>query len=256
MFKIASWNVNSLRVRLPHVLDWLRTNSPDVLALQETKLTDDIFPVEQFAAAGYQAIYSGQKTYNGVAILSKLPLQLVSAEFPGFVEPQKRVLCATAGKIGVLNLYVPNGSEVGSDKYQYKLDWLSHLQSYARNVLEQHTYCILLGDFNIAPADQDVYDPAEWQGQVLCSEPERTHFFRLIDAGFKDCFRLFPQQENSYSWWDYRAAGFRRNRGLRIDHILADTGLAGRCVSCQIDKAPRKLEQPSDHAPIFAEFDI
>lgn len=256
MFKVATWNVNSLRVRLPHVLDWLTTNSPDVFALQETKLTDDLFPVQQFEQIGYQAVYSGQKTYNGVAILSKSPLQIVSTQIPGFSDPQKRVLGTTIRQIHVLNLYIPNGSEVGSDKYQYKLDWLSHLQSYARTMLDEHTHCILLGDFNIAPADQDVYDPLEWQGKVMCSEPERAHFFSLIEAGLTDCYRLFPQPDKSYTWWDYRAAGFRRNRGFRIDHILADTGLAARCISCQIDQTPRKLQQPSDHTPVFAEFDI
>jgi len=255
MFKIATWNVNSLRVRLPHVLDWLGTNSPDVLALQETKLTDDLFPLEQFRQIGYQALYSGQKTYNGVALLSRQPMQLVATEFPGYADPQKRVLCATVGEIAVLNLYVPNGSEVGSEKYQYKLDWLTQLQSFTRHVLEQYRHCILLGDFNIAPKDEDVYDPVEWQGQVLCSEPERAHFFSLLDAGLTDCYRQFPQAENSYSWWDYRAAAFRRNRGLRIDHILADQALAAVCKHCEIDKAPRKLEQPSDHAPVIAGFD-
>jgi exodeoxyribonuclease-3 len=256
MFRIATWNVNSLRVRLPHVLEWLAVNSPDVLALQETKLTDDVFPIDQFSQRGYQAIFSGQKTYNGVAILSRVPMQQLASAFPGYEDPQKRVLCATAGQICVLNLYVPNGSEVGSDKYQYKLQWLEQLQIYARSLIAQHQHCVLLGDFNIAPADQDVYDPQVWQGQVLCSEAERSHFFTLLDAGLTDCYRLFPQEERSYSWWDYRAAAFRRNRGLRIDHILADKGLAASCRSCVIDKTPRKLEQPSDHAPVWADFDI
>lgn len=256
MFRIATWNVNSLRVRLTHVMDWLATNQPDVLALQETKMTDDLFPVQSFEQLGYQAIYSGQKTYNGVALLSKLPLQSVATSFPGYADPQKRVLCATVKKIAVLNLYIPNGSEVGSEKYQYKLDWLSQLQAYARQLLQTHTHCILLGDFNIAPTDEDVHDPVEWQGKVLCSEQERASFFNLIDAGLKDCYHLFPRQDNRFSWWDYRAAGFRRNRGLRIDHILADTALATHCTSCRIDVAPRKLEQPSDHTPVLAEFDI
>jgi len=256
MFRIATWNVNSLRVRLAHVQDWLATNQPDVLALQETKMTDDLFPVQSFEQLGYQAIYSGQKTYNGVALLSKLPLQSLATGFPDYTDPQKRVLCATVNQIAVLNLYIPNGSEVGSEKYQYKLDWLSQLQSYARQLLKTHTHCILLGDFNIAPTDEDVHDPVEWQGKVLCSEKERASFFSLIDAGLKDCYHLFPQQDNRFSWWDYRAAGFRRNRGLRIDHILADTSLANHCTSCRIDVAPRKLEQPSDHAPVLAEFDI
>ncbi len=219
-------------------------------------MTDDKFPVQQLEQAGYQAVYSGQKTYNGVAILSKLPLQLVSTEIPGLADPQKRVLCAVVGQLCVLNLYVPNGSEVGSDKYRYKLDWLSRLQSYARSMLGKYTHCIVVGDFNIAPADQDVYDPVAWRGQVLCSEPERAHFFSLLDAGLTDCYRQFPQAANSYSWWDYRAGAFRRNHGLRIDHILADAALVAKCSSCHIDKIPRKLEQPSDHAPVVAEFDI
>lgn len=256
MFSIATWNVNSLRVRLPHVLDWLAANGPDVLALQETKLTDDLFPVEQFTQAGYHALFSGQKTYNGVAILARSPLQTVATALPGYEDPQKRVLCATVGHVSILNLYVPNGSEVGSDKYNYKLEWLSHLQTYTRSLLTQNRHCVLLGDFNIAPADEDVYDPEEWRGLVLCSEPERQHFSGLIQAGLADCFRLFPQAEKSYTWWDYRAAGFRRNRGLRIDHILADTALARLCKGCRIDIMPRKLEQPSDHAPVIAEFDI
>lgn len=256
MFRIATWNVNSLRVRLPHVLEWLATHNPDVLALQETKLTDDVFPVEQFSQLGYQAIFSGQKTYNGVAILGKVAMQPLATTFPGYEDPQRRVLCVSTGRICVLNLYVPNGSEVGSDKYRYKLQWLEQLQAYTRNLLSQHEHCILLGDFNIAPADEDVYDPVEWQGQILCSEAERSHFFSLIEAGLTDCYRLFPQAEHSFSWWDYRAAGFRRNRGLRIDHILADKGLAASCKSCVIDKTPRKREQPSDHAPVMADFDI
>lgn len=256
MFSIATWNINSLRVRLPHVIDWLAANSPDVLAMQETKLTDDIFPIAQFEQLGYRALYSGQKTYNGVAILAKQPLQQHAVTLPEYDDPQKRVLCASVGQVCILNLYVPNGSEVGSEKYHYKLKWLTHLRSYTKTLLQQHSNCILLGDFNIAPTDADVHDPDEWRGKVLCSDAERAHFFGLLETGLVDCFRLFPQQEKSYSWWDYRAAAFRRNRGLRIDHILANTSFASRCRSCRIDPGPRKLEQPSDHAPVMAEFDI
>jgi len=256
MFTIATWNVNSLRVRIDHVLDWLQQHGPDVLALQETKTTDDVFPVEVFANAGYHSIYSGQKTYNGVATLSKQPLQTISTEIPGYPDPQKRVLCTTTGDLCILNLYVPNGSEVGSEKYTYKLEWLSHLHRYTDSLLKQYQHCILLGDFNIAPADEDVYDPVAWTGKILCSVAERQSFFNLINSGLTDCFRQFPQQENLFTWWDYRAASFRRNHGLRIDHILVDTGLSEQCSSCNIDIAPRKLERPSDHAPVVAKFQL
>jgi len=256
MFKIATWNVNSLRVRIEHVLDWLQTHQPDVLALQETKTTDDAFPVDAFAEAGYYAVFSGQKTYNGVATLSKQPLLTVATELDGFTDPQKRVLCTTLDKLCILNLYVPNGSEVGSDKYAYKLDWLDHLHRYTQKLLQQFPQCVLLGDFNIAPADADVYDPVAWHGKILCSDAERKAFFDLIDAGLSDCFRQFDQQGNPFTWWDYRAAGFRRNLGLRIDHILASTELAKHCKNCAIDITPRKLERPSDHTPVIAEFTL
>jgi exodeoxyribonuclease-3 len=256
MFKIATWNVNSLRVRMQHVLDWLDREKPDVLALQEIKMTDETFPVLEFAEAGYLATYSGQKTYNGVATLSKTAQEIVTKAVPGFPDPQKRVLGTMTRDIFILNLYVPNGSEVGSDKYRYKLDWLSHLNAYTGDALKQYKHCILLGDFNIAPADEDVHDPEEWAGKVLCSEDERSAFFDLTACGLTDCFRLFEQESGSFSWWDYRAAAFRRNRGLRIDHILASKPLAGSCHSCRIDKAPRKLERPSDHAPVIAEFEL
>jgi exodeoxyribonuclease III len=256
MFKIATWNVNSLRVRLTHVLDWLESESPDVLALQETKITDEVFPVREFNEIGYQAVYSGQKTYNGVATISLKPVDIITTSLADYPDPQKRVLGVLANGICVLNLYVPNGSEVDSEKYRYKLQWLSHLQAYTRTIMENFRYCILLGDFNIAPANEDVHDPEEWAGKILCSDKERQAFFYLTDAGLKDCFRLFNQEKNSFSWWDYRAAAFRRNRGLRIDHILATESLAKHCLDCQIDKAPRSHERPSDHAPVVAEFDI
>lgn len=256
MFKIATWNVNSLRVRLPHVLEWLESHQPDVIALQETKLMDDAFPIAEFTALGYHAIFSGQKTYNGVATLSRKPATLAGNALPGYEDPQKRVLTTVSHDVCVLNLYVPNGSEVGSDKYHYKLDWLAHLQDYTATLLAQFPQCILLGDFNIAPADDDVHDPDEWRGKVLCSENERQAFFQLIDKGLSDCFRLFDNHENVYSWWDYRAAAFRRNRGMRIDHILASAPLADKCLSCTVDTTPRKLERPSDHAPVVAEFDL
>ncbi len=256
MFRIATWNVNSLRVRLPHVLQWLDKKKPDVLTLQETKTTDENFPITEIRDAGYETVYAGQKTYNGVAIISKRKMSDPITSLPDFADPQKRVLCSTIDDIVVLNLYVPNGSEIGSEKYKYKLTWFEHLHSFVESLLSKNKKVILLGDFNIAPEDRDVHDPLEWEGKVLVSEPERDNFRRLLAKGLKDSFRLFDQDENSYSWWDYRAAAFRRNRGLRIDHILASTPLAEKCFKCHIDKTPRTLERPSDHTPVVAEFDI
>jgi len=256
MLRIATWNVNSLRVRLPHVLQWLESVQPDVLALQETKLTDENFPVEEINKAGYHVSFSGQKTYNGVATLSKAVASNVITDFPDFDDPQRRILCTTIDNIAVLNLYIPNGSEVGSDKYRYKLEWLSHLQSFAESLVNKYENVVLLGDFNIAPEDRDVHDPIAWNGKILVSQPERDAFRSLLKQSLIDCFRMFEQEENSFSWWDYRAAGFPRNLGLRIDHILATDTLADLCTACRIDKAPRGLERPSDHAPVVAEFDI
>ena len=255
MFRIATWNVNSLRVRLPHVLQWLDDNKPDVLALQETKSTNENFPVDEIKEAGYEVLYSGQKTYNGVATLSIKPMADPITSFPDFDDTQKRILCSTIDNITVLNLYIPNGSEVNSDKYNYKLDWLESLQSFVDMLLANNKQLILLGDFNIAPEDRDVHDPIEWQGNVLVSEPEREHFHRLTGKHLQDTFRLFDQEEQSFSWWDYRSAAFQRNRGLRIDHILASEALAKHCTRCYIDKSPRALDRPSDHTPVVAEFD-
>ncbi|MES2218409.1 MAG: exodeoxyribonuclease III [Pseudomonadota bacterium] len=255
-FTIATWNVNSLKVRLPHVLDWLAQNQVDVLALQETKMQDPNFPVEEITAAGYQVVFSGQRAYNGVAILSRQPPTDIIVELPGPEDPQRRVLGATIGDIRVLNLYVPNGESITSPKYQYKLGWLSNLAAMVMNELKTHTKVIIVGDFNIAPADEDVHDPAEWLGRVLFSDAERTAFKALLDLGVVDCFRLRPQAEKSFSWWDYRLNSFKRNRGLRIDHILASKSLADQCTLCTIDKGPRGLERPSDHAPVLAEFNI
>ncbi len=256
MFKIATWNVNSLKVRLPHVLDWLATAKPDVLALQETKTVDENFPVEAIEAAGYRASFIGQKTYNGVAVLSRHDQQTLATAIPDYEDEQRRVLAVNCQGVTVLNLYVPNGSEVNSSKYSYKLEWFSKLHPFVESLLQQNDKVIILGDFNIAPEDSDVHDPAEWAGSVLVSDPERAEFQKLIAAGFKDCYRLFDQAESEFSWWDYRAAAFRRNRGLRIDHILASQSLAETCLSCCIDKDPRKLERPSDHTPVVAEFDL
>ncbi|MFQ5659241.1 MAG: exodeoxyribonuclease III [Gammaproteobacteria bacterium] len=254
--KIATWNVNSLRVRLPHILNWLDVVKPGILALQETKVVDEEFPVETFKRHGYQAVFSGQKTYNGVAILSRDNARNVNTTFPAFPDPQRRILLAKVNTLSVLNLYVPNGSEVGSEKYAYKLEWLSHLLSYIDEQLEQNENLVVLGDFNIAPADADVHDPEAWRGKVLVSGAEREAFFQLTGKGLMDCYRLFEHEEQGFSWWDYRAGSFRRNRGLRIDHILASTALARLCMSCRIDKAPRRLQRPSDHAPVVAEFNI
>ncbi len=256
MLRLATWNVNSLRVRLPHVLQWLESEKPDVLALQETKLTDENFPVEAINDAGYHVSFSGQKTYNGVATLSKIEAVNVITDFPDFDDPQRRIMCSTIDNVTVLNLYIPNGSEVDSDKYHYKLEWLSHLQKFTESLVNQYEYVVLLGDFNIAPEDRDVHDPQAWQGKVLVSPPERDAFQSLLRHSLIDCYRMFEQEENSFSWWDYRAAGFQRNLGLRIDHILATDTLAELCSACRIDKHPRTLERPSDHTPVVAEFDL
>ena len=252
--KIATWNVNSLNVRLPQVLDWLATAAPDVLCLQETKLEDARFPVEALATAGYQAVYSGQKTYNGVAILSRTEMSDTQVGIPNFEDAQRRVLAATIGDTRVICVYVPNGQAVDSDKYQYKLRWLRALHDWLADELARHPRLVIVGDYNIAPADADCYDPAAWYEQVLCSTPEREAYFGLLGLGLADCFRRFKQPEKSFSWWDYRQAGFRRNLGMRIDHILASTALAETCVSCQIDIAPRRNERPSDHTPVVADF--
>ena len=252
--KFATWNVNSLRVRLPHVLSWLDAEQPDIFALQETKIPDPDFPAAEFLQRGYQLSFSGQKTYNGVAIISRTPLTGLQTEIPGFSDPQRRVLCAETRGIAVLNLYIPNGAEVGSEKYSYKLAWLEHMREFIRTLLARNPHLVVLGDFNIAPADDDVHDPAAWAGQVLCSAPERAAFTSFLDLGLVDCFRKFPQPPGSYSWWDYRAAGFQRNLGLRIDHILASAVLAEKCRACRIDRRPRTWERPSDHTPVIAEF--
>ena len=252
--KIATWNVNSLKVRLQQVLQWLQAERPDVLALQETKLSDEQFPTLEIEAAGYHAIYSGQKTYNGVALLSRQAPQSVVQCLPGVEDPQRRLLCACYGDLRVIDVYVPNGEAVASEKYPYKLEWLSGLAGYVREQLVQFPRLIVLGDFNVAPEERDVHDPVLWEGRVLFSEPERAAVRALLDAGLCDTFRLFDQPEKSFSWWDYRLNAFRRNLGLRIDHILASRACCERCISCRIDRGPRRLERPSDHAPVVAEF--
>ena len=254
--KIASWNVNSLRVRLPQVLDWLAKEQPDFLALQEIKLTDDQFPETDIRAAGYHAVYAGQKTYNGVALLSRTEGSDIITDLPELNDPQRRVLGVTFGSLRLLNLYVPNGQEVGSDKFAYKLEWLDKLATLVQNELKQYPNLVVLGDFNIAPEDRDVHDPAVWKDKVLCSAPERHALRRLLDLGLKDTFRIFEQGGAGFSWWDYRLNAFRRNLGLRIDLILASNAVAKNCMASRIDKAPRGWDRPSDHAPVLAEFSI
>ena len=250
--KIATWNVNSLNVRLPHVLDWLAQHQPDVLVLQELKLDQDKFPHAEIAAAGYQAVWNGQKTYNGVAIVYRdtLTASEVVKDIPGYDDPQRRVIAASFGELRVVCAYFVNGEAVGSEKYAYKLEWLSKLEAYLADSLARYPSLALLGDFNIAPDDRDVYDPSAWTDKVLCSAPERAAFQRLVTMGLADSFRQFHPDAGLYSWWDYRAAMFRRNLGLRIDHILLSPPLLARAQSCEIDRAPRKNERPSDHTPV------
>ncbi|MGB5439535.1 MAG: exodeoxyribonuclease III [Gammaproteobacteria bacterium] len=252
--KIATWNVNSLKVRLPQVLDWLAASDADVLCLQETKLTDENFPADEIKAAGYHVIYSGQKTYNGVAIISKREAGDIITDVAGLDDPQRRIIGASIDGIRILNLYVVNGQEVGSEKYAYKLEWLARIADFIKAELQQHELFITLGDFNIAPQDRDVHDPDAWRERILCSTPERNALQHILDLGLEDTFRLFEQQEKSFSWWDYRAAAFRRNMGLRIDLILASKALSRKCTACSIDREPRQLERPSDHTPVYAEF--
>lgn len=254
MFKIATWNVNSLRVRLPQVLEWISTEKPDVLALQETKLQDLDFPVDEINQAGYEVVFSGQKAYNGVAILSSTRLSDIVTDFPGWQDPQRRVLAATVGDVRIVNIYIPNGESPESEKFQYKLNWLDQLSLFLKQQLEQYKKLIVLGDFNIAPEDSDVCDPKAWEGCVLVSEKERAAFQEIVQVGFKDCFRLFSQPEKSFSWWDYRMNAFKRNRGLRIDHILASDAQAVYCEKGYIDVTLRKHERPSDHTIVVAEF--
>jgi exodeoxyribonuclease-3 len=252
--RIASWNVNSLKVRLPHVEQWCRDARPDVLALQETKLEDDKFPRDALEALGYHVACAGQKTYNGVAILAREPLADVVAGVPGFDDPHKRVLAATVAGVRIVDLYVVNGQSVGSDKYAWKLEWLEAVTRYLRAELDRHEKIIVLGDFNIAPDDRDVHDPEAWRGQILCSEPERAALRGILELGFTDAFRAFVEDAGHYSWWDYRQAAFRRNLGLRIDLILASEALRGRMAGASIDRTPRTWERPSDHAPVLLEL--
>lgn len=253
--KIATWNVNSMNVRQPHVIEWLQAHDPDVLVLQEIKQLTEKFPADALHEIGYHSVASGQKTYNGVAAISKIAPADPVIDIPGLEDPQRRVLACTVGDVRVIDLYVPNGSEVGSEKYEYKLDWLEALRHFLEVEMQQHENLVVLGDFNIAPADADVHDPEKWGEAILCSPLERKALTTLLDLGLTDVFRKFEQPENTFSWWDYRAAGFRRNAGLRIDLILTSVAMTDRCRKSYVDKEPRGWERPSDHAPVVAEFD-
>ena len=244
-----------MNVRQPHVIEWLQTHEPDVLVLQELKQVTEKFPADDLKVIGYHSIASGQKTYNGVAVISRTPATDAVTDFPDLDDPQRRVLASTIDGVRVVNLYVPNGAEVGSEKYTYKLGWLASLRDFLDTELGRHEKLVVLGDFNIAPADADVHDPEKWGDAILCSPPERKALTDLIDLGLTDVFRKFDQPEKAFSWWDYRAAGFRRNAGLRIDLILSSAAMTERCTACYVDKEPRTWERPSDHAPVVAEFD-
>ena len=248
--KLATWNVNSLNVRLPHVLDWLRDNPIDVLCLQETKQEDIKFPYDELKQAGYQAVHSGQKTYNGVAILSRHDMTDIEHGMTGFEDEQKRVISATIKGVRVVCVYIVNGQAVDSEKYEYKMRWLKALIDWLAGELQKYPNLVLLGDYNIAPEDRDCHDPKLWERQILVSPRERENFQKLIQLGLHDSFRLFDQVDKSFSWWDYRMMGFRRNFGMRIDHILVSDPLKEKCLNCVIDKTPRKLERPSDHTPV------
>lgn len=254
MLKIASWNVNSLNVRLPHVLAWCDVAQPDILALQETKMTDDRFPVDELLDAGYHSVFSGQKTYNGVAILSREPAADAITDIDGLDDPQRRILAVTVGDVRIIDLYVVNGSEVGSEKFDYKMRWLEQVTAWIAAEMQRHAKVIVLGDFNIAPDDRDVHDPQSWHEKILCSTLERKALQGILGLGLSDTFRQFEQPEKSWSWWDYRMAAFRRNMGLRIDLILASAALEKTCSAAYIDKEPRRQQRPSDHTPVVAEF--
>jgi exodeoxyribonuclease-3 len=254
--KIATWNVNSLAVRLPQLLDWLALHQPDAVCLQETKLTDDKFPHAEIEAAGYRSQWFGQKTYNGVALLSKSPALDIVRNIPGHDDAQARVIGGTVDGVRIIGVYVPNGQSVESEKFPYKLAWLTQLKRWIAEECALHPKLALMGDYNVAPDDRDVHDPVAWAGQVLCTPEERAHFNALLDVGLFDSFRLFDQPPKLYSWWDYRMLAFRKNQGLRIDHILVSAALKPLVKSCVIDKPTRKNERPSDHAPVIAELDV
>jgi len=252
--KVASWNVNSLNVRMPHLSTWLAAAAPDIVALQETKLEDAKFPREALTTLGYHSVFSGQKTYNGVALLTREPVRDVVTDIPGLDDPQRRILIASVGGLRVVNLYVVNGQAVGSEKYAYKLHWLARVRDYLAAELQHFPQMIVMGDFNIAPQDRDVHDPAAWHEQILCSTPERAALAQLQALGLHDSFRLFEAEAGHYSWWDYRQGAFRRNLGLRIDLILVSEALRARCSGASIERAPRTWERASDHTPVLVEL--
>ena len=252
--KLVTWNVNSLTVRLPQVLEWLAANPVEVLVLQETKMTDDKFPTLEIGAAGYQVQWFGQKTYNGVALISRTPALDVVKNIPGFEDAQARVIAGTVDGVRCIGAYFPNGQAPDSDKFTYKMAWLDALQSWLTDELKTHEKLVLMGDFNIAPEDRDVYDPVAWAGQIHCTPQERAHFQALQAQGLVDAFRLFEQAPKSWSWWDYRNLAFRKNQGLRIDHIMVSPALKDSVKACSIDKLMRKNERPSDHAPVIVEL--
>lgn len=254
--RIATWNVNSLNVRLPHVLAWLESNPVDVLALQETKLTDDRFPAEALAEAGYRSVCHGQPTYNGVAILARAEPAGTVTGMPGYEDDQSRVLAATVDGVRVICVYCPNGGDLDTDKYAYKLDWFQRLRDYTAATLREHERVVVLGDFNVAPRPEDTHDPEKWEGRILCSPPERAALSAVMDTGLTDTWRLFPDREGRrrFTWWDYRGGGWARNAGLRIDHILASAPLAEACADCAAHVGERGRKRPSDHVPVVAEF--
>ena len=258
--KIATWNINSIGVRLPHVLDWLKANRPDALCLQEIKCKEEKFPADAFREIGYRAEVFGQQTYNGVATLTLAEASApegVQKGFPGDAEDaQRRLLATTVNGVKIINVYIPNGSEVGSEKYAYKLDWLAKLRTFFDQCCDPKQLLVICGDFNIAPEDRDVHDPKAWAGQILCSDAERAALQKIEDWGLVDVFRQHHEDEGVYTWWDYRGGAFPKNRGLRIDHLWATESLAELCAAVWVDKAPRALPQPSDHVPVVAEFDV
>ncbi|GJM07087.1 MAG: exodeoxyribonuclease III [marine bacterium B5-7] len=254
--KIATWNVNSLRTRLPHVQQWLAEAKPDVLAVQEIKVTNEQFPTAAILEMGYEVVFNGQKTHHGVATFARDVMHDVCRDIPGFEDLQRRVLATTIQGVRVVNVYVPNGGSLDSDKYPYKLAWLAALRDWLAEEIKQYPQLVLLGDFNIAPADEDIHDPAAWADQVLCSAPERAAWQALCDLGLQDAYRLFDQPAGRFSWWDYRQAAYTRNLGLRIDTLLMTPKLAKCCTQCVIDEGPRRLERPSDHAPVWAALDL
>ncbi len=255
--KIASWNVNSLNVRLPHLEEWLKLRQPDVVVLQETKMEDDKFPDDVLAGLGYRSVFVGQKTYNGVAIISRTNALDVQMGIPGFDDEQKRVIAATINGIRIVDLYVVNGQEVGTDKYEYKLRWLEAVHGWLMEEIKKYPNLVVLGDFNIAPDERDVHDPKIWnEGCILTSAKERAAYRRLLDLGLHDSFRLHNNEAGHFSWWDYRSAGFRRNLGLRIDLVLISDALKVKCTAAEIDREPRTWDRPSDHAPVWIELDV